>query len=62
MITSLENKTVKELTKLHQKKYRSSSFLLCDPEMINTAKEYGFLKQLIFAGEIPFEFRNSLKV
>ena len=62
MITSLDNKTVKELTKLHQKKYRSGSFLLCDPEMIRTANEYGFLKQLIFAGEIPFEFRNSLEV
>ncbi|MBQ2658832.1 MAG: RNA methyltransferase [Erysipelotrichaceae bacterium] len=62
MITSLDNKTVKELTKLHQKKYRSGSFLLCDPDMIKTAKEHGYLKQLVYVGEIPFEFRNSLEV
>ena len=62
MITSLENKTVKELTKLHQKKYRSGSFLLCDPRMIETANEYGYLKQLVYVGEIPFEFKNSLEV
>ncbi|MBO4918770.1 MAG: RNA methyltransferase [Erysipelotrichaceae bacterium] len=62
MITSLENKTVKELTKLHQKKYRCSSFLLCDPEMVEAAREHGYLKQLVYTGEIPFEFENSLEV
>ena len=62
MITSLENKTVKELTKLHQKKYRSGSFLLCDPEMVEKAGQYGYLKQLVYTGEIPFPFENSLEV
>ena len=34
MITSLDNKTVKELTKLHQKKYRDDKFLLLDEQLI----------------------------
>ena len=30
MITSLDNKLVKDLVRLHQKKYREDSFLLFD--------------------------------
>ena len=62
MITSLDNKTVKQLTKLHQKKYREDSFLLCDPELINEAHEHGYLKMLVYCGRKPFEFENCLEV
>ncbi|MBQ6478810.1 MAG: RNA methyltransferase [Erysipelotrichaceae bacterium] len=62
MITSLENKTVKELTKLHQKKYRSDSFLLCEKDLIEVARKSGNLKQLIYVGDPPFVFKNSLEV
>ena len=62
MITSLDNKTVKQLTKLHQKKYREDSFLLCDPELIKEAHEHGYLKMLVYCDEKPFEFENCLEV
>ena len=51
MITSKDNKTVKQLSKLHQKKYRQDSFLLFDEEMILAAKQAGYLKQLVYTGE-----------
>lgn len=62
MITSLDNKTVKQLRKLHQKKYREDSFLLCDPELISEAHKYGYLKMLVYCNEKPFEFDNCLEV
>ncbi len=62
MITSKDNKTVKQLSKLHQKKYRQDSFLLFDEEMILAAKQAGYLKQLVYTGEAPFEFSDSLEV
>ena len=62
MITSLDNKTVKQLTKLHQKKYRDDSFLLCDPSLIEEAYKSGHLKMLVYCGEKPFEFENCLEV
>ena len=62
MISSLENKTVKELTRLHQKKYRTDSFLIFDEELIRSAKDNGYLKQLVYTGELPFEFDNVLEV
>ncbi len=62
MITSIENKTVKMLTKLHQKKYREDSFLLCDPLLIEQARDHGYLKMLVYCDEKPFEFANSLEV
>ena len=46
MITSLENKTVKELTKLHQKKYREDRFLITNEELVKKAKETGHLLKL----------------
>lgn len=61
MITSLENKTVKELTKLHQKKYRDDKFLLLDEFIVNFAKENGYLQTLVYCGEIPFEFNNAIE-
>ncbi len=62
MITSLENKTVKNLCKLHMKKYREDSFLLCDEQLILKAKEKGFLKKLVYTGEQPFEHDDVLEV
>ena len=62
MITSLDNKTVKQLTKLHQKKYREDSFLLCDPKLIDEARKNNYLKLLVYCGDKPFEFENSLEV
>ena len=62
MITSLDNKTVKELTKLHQKKYRDEKFLLLDEKIIKLANENGYLETLVYCKEIPFEFHNSIEV
>ncbi len=62
MITSLDNKTVKQLRKLHQKKYREDSFLLCDPILIAEAARSGYLKKLVYCNEKPFEFSDCLQV
>ncbi len=62
MITSLDNKTVKQLRKLHQKKYREDRFLLLDERLILLAKEKGYLQKLIYTGELPFEFADVLEV
>ena len=62
MITSLENKTVKQLTKLHQKKYRDDMFLLLDEELVKFAKENNYLKTLVYCGDMPFEFNNAIEV
>lgn len=62
MITSLENKTVKQLCRLHQKKYRSDSFLVTSPELIDEAFKKGYLKQLIYVDELPFDFDDTLQV
>ena len=62
MITSLENKTVKQLTKLHQKKYRDDMFLLLDENIVNFAKDSGYLQTLVYCGDIPFEFNNAIEV
>ena len=62
MITSLDNKTVKELTKLHQKKYRDEKFLLLDENIINQAKQNNYLDTLVYTGDIPFEFDKAIEV
>ena len=62
MITSLDNKKVKELCKLHQKKYRKDLFLITDGSLIEKAKETDHLELLVYTGEKPFEFENSLEV
>ena len=62
MITSLENKTVKQLCRLHQKKYRTDQFLLLDEELIFAAKKAGYLTKLVYAGELPFAFDDTLEV
>ncbi len=62
MITSLENRTVKQLCKLHQKKYRTDRFLLLDEELIVAARKAGYLTKLVYAGELPFAFDDTLEV
>ncbi len=62
MITSLDNKTVKNLTKLHQKKYREDRFLALDEETLWEAYRKGQLLQLIYTDELPFPFENALQV
>ena len=62
MISSLDNKTVKELTKLHQKKYREDRFLIFDETLIKESLDNDQLIQLVYTGEIPFVFSNSIEV
>lgn len=62
MITSLENKTVKQLCKLHHKKYRTDQFLLLEEELIAAARKAGYLTKLVYAGELPFAFDDALEV
>ena len=62
MITSLDNKTVKQLRKLHQKKYREDSFLLLEKDLILEAKNHGYLKCLVYTQELPFAFDNTIQV
>ena len=62
MITSLDNKKVKEWTKLHLKKYRKEECLLLSPEAVSAAKETRYLKTLIYTGEPPFEHPESYEV
>ncbi|MBR4462064.1 MAG: RNA methyltransferase [Erysipelotrichaceae bacterium] len=62
MITSLDNKTVKNLTKLHQKKYREDRFLVLDDETLKEAHAHDQLIQLVYSDELPFPFENTLQV
>ena len=41
MITSLDNKKVKEWTKLHNKKYLENEYLILDENMVNEAFNTG---------------------
>ncbi len=62
MITSLDNKKVKEWTKLHQKKYRNDTYLLLEEETVKAAYEKGYLKTLVYVGDKPFDFPESYDV
>ena len=62
MITSLDNKKVKEWTKLHIKKYREDFYLLLDEDIVDIAYKCGYLKTLIYCGNKPFEFIDSYEV
>ena len=62
MIISLENKKVKEWTKLHNKKYREEEFLLFDEKSIKLAYKKKLLKTLIYVNECPFECESSYEV
>lgn len=62
MITSLDNKKVKDWTKLHNKKYRTEEYLLFDPLAIKEAKKKNYLKTLIYVGKEPFSFNSSYEV
>lgn len=62
MIESLDNKKVKNWTKLHLKKYRDYNYLILDEKVIDEAYKHDFLDTLIYCGEAPFEFGNSFEV
>ena len=62
MITSLDNKKVKDWTKLHNKKYRTEEYLLFNPLAIKEAKKKGLLKTLIYVDKMPFSFDSSYEV
>lgn len=62
MIESLENKRVKEWTKLNQKKYRITTYLTSDITTIMAAREKGVIETLIYSGDLPFSFENSIEV
>ena len=57
MISSLDNKKVKEWTKLHNKKYRQDEYLILDEDNVRLAYECNYLKTLIYCGDRPFEFK-----
>jgi len=54
MIESLDNKKVKEWMKLHEKKYRDETnlFLIEDKHLINEAKKYNIIQEIISIEEI----------
>ena len=62
MITSLDNKKVKDWTKLHNKKYRNEEYLIFDPLAIKEAKKKNLLKKLVYVKKAPFEFSSSYEV
>lgn len=62
MIESLDNKKVKNWTKLHQKKYRDEEYLLLSKELVDIAYKTNNLKTLIYLGNKPFEFIDSYEV
>ena len=62
MITSLDNKKVKEWTKLHNKKYREDSFLLFDEKAIIESNNKKLLDTLIYVDKQPFSFDKTYEV
>lgn len=62
MIESLDNKKVKNWTKLHLKKYRNEEYLLLSKDLVNIAYKANNLKTLIYTGNKPFEFIDSYEV
>ena len=62
IISSLENNTVKQLRKLHQKKYREAFFLSDNELLINEAKDKGYLDTLIYVNKKPFDHSNEIQV
>ena len=62
MIESLDNKKVKNWTKLNNKKYRTSNYLISDDELIIKAFNNGYLDTLIYYDKPLIEFENSYEV
>ena len=62
MIESLDNKKVKNWTKLHQKKYRDEEYLLLSEDLVKAAFDNDCLKTLIYTGECPFAFMDAYEV
>ena len=61
MITSLTNAKVKELYRLHQKKYRQKEYLVLEKNVIDKAYKKGLIKEVIGLSS-PFEDVPFLKV
>ncbi len=61
MITSLTNAKVKELYRLHQKKYRQKEYLVLEKNVIDKAYKKGLIKEVIGLYS-PFEDVPFLKV
>ena len=61
MITSLTNAKVKELYRLHQKKYRQKEYLVIEKKMVFKAYEKGLIKEVIGLSS-PFDDTPFLKV
>lgn len=62
MIESLENKKVKDWTRLHLKKYRDRNYLILDKEVLLEAYKQGYLDTLIYCGQRPFDFDKAYEV
>lgn len=62
MIESLENKKVKNWTKLHLKKYRNEEYLLLSKDLVDLAFKTGNLKTLIYCESKPFSFNEAYEV
>ena len=62
MIESLENKKVKDWTKLHQKKYRDDNYLLLSEGLVCSAYKNNYLDTLIYVNKCPFEFEKAYEV
>ena len=59
MIESLENKKVKDWTRLHLKKYRDRNYLILDKEVL--LNHYSWLK-VRRCGQRPFDFDKAYEV
>ena len=62
MIESLENKKVKDWTRLHLKKYRDRNYLILDKGVLLEAYKQGYLDTLIYCGQRPFDFDKAYEV
>ena len=62
MITSLDNKQVKNWYKLHQKKYRDTNYLILDESLVLLAYENNYLETLVYIKDKPFAFDNAYEV
>lgn len=58
VITSLNNEKIKYLTKLNQKKYRTSTFLVSGVHLIEEAYKKGLVKLLIVSNKVDYKLDN----
>ena len=62
MITSLANQKVKEINKLHQRKYRKDQYLLSDEDMILKALDKGLITRIIKVPSYDIAFDDIIEV